>query len=477
MDKRRVIYYSDARHYHMYIYDPPMRVEDAYAPVDEAAGTSANTFAYGFGVGPTMFHGTKVGEIWGSRVEDIGDVASWRARENVMSLLDRGLDPLDLIIDRAHEQSMDFWGSLRLTHSSDPAVDSLHNWQFKIDHPEWVLQGDESDPSRKNNFNWIHPEVRAERFALIEEAVHRYDMDGFELDLTFSPYYFEADEVEQNRHILTSYLREVRRVVEEAGARRGRPMSLGARIPPSLRGNLEAGFDIETWLGEGLLDFVAPNVYSHIPIDPDFPFEWVLDLAASSGCQVYPALGTAGGGLETYRATAASYWHKGAHGLYLPWFAWPVEAEQRQILTEIGEPEGLAGLPKTYVVAPLHEECARWGYRGELPLELGQEPGGEAQTARLYIADAMDAARVQLRLRIRDLSGRDRIEVSVNGHALPADGFEYSPVGYLSGWIAAAVPAGLLRQGRNEIGVRIIERAPRLTSRLIVEEVEALISP
>ena len=95
MNKRRVIYYSDARHYHMYIYDPPIRLEEAYAPVDEAAGTSANTFAYGFGVGPTMFHGTEVGEIWGSRFDEIGDVASWRARENVKSLLGRGLDPLD----------------------------------------------------------------------------------------------------------------------------------------------------------------------------------------------------------------------------------------------------------------------------------------------------------------------------------------------------------------------------------------------
>ena len=43
MNERRVIYYSDARHYHMYIYDPPIRLEEAYAPVDEAAGTSANT--------------------------------------------------------------------------------------------------------------------------------------------------------------------------------------------------------------------------------------------------------------------------------------------------------------------------------------------------------------------------------------------------------------------------------------------------
>ena len=472
----RVIYYSDARHYHMYIYDPPIRLEEAYAPVDEAAGTSANTFAYGFGVGPTMFHGTRVGEIWGSRFDEIGDLASWRARENVKSLLDRGLDPLDVLIERAHEKEMDFWGSLRLTHSSDPHVDGLHNWQFKLDHPEWVLKGDAADPARKNNFNWIHPEVRAERFALIEEAVQRYDMDGFELDLTFSAYFFEAGEVEQNMHILTEFLREVRRVVDEAGARRGRPMSLGARIFPALEGNLDSGYDIESWLGEGLLDFVVPNVYAHIPLDPDFPFEWILDLAAPCNCQVYPALGYGGGSVETYRAAAASYWHRGAHGLYLPWFGWPVEEEERQILTEIGNPDELARQSKTYLVASSQDECIKRGYRGQLPLELGDESGSDAQTINVYIADEANSTSAELRLRIRELSARDKIEVTINGGGLPVDGFQYSPVGYTSGWIEAAIPPGFLREGRNEIGLRITERPPKLRSELLVEEVEILIS-
>ena len=36
MNDGRVIYYSDARHYHMYVYDPPMALEETYAPVEEA---------------------------------------------------------------------------------------------------------------------------------------------------------------------------------------------------------------------------------------------------------------------------------------------------------------------------------------------------------------------------------------------------------------------------------------------------------
>ena len=63
MSNRRLIFYNDARHYHIYCYDPPLTLEEAQAPIDEIAGTGVDTFAYGFGVGPTMFYNTHVGEI------------------------------------------------------------------------------------------------------------------------------------------------------------------------------------------------------------------------------------------------------------------------------------------------------------------------------------------------------------------------------------------------------------------------------
>ena len=292
MSNRRLIFYDDARHYHYYVYEPPMSIREATSTIDAVAGTGVDTFVWGFGVGPTVFHDSKHADVFAAHLEVIADVASWRAYENTMSLINRGCDPLDVMIDRAHEVGMDFIGSLRLTHSSDPAdATNAHNWQFKIDHPEWVLKGDDS-PNRKNAFNWIYPEVRAERFAIAEETLTRYDVDGLELDLTFDPYYFEADEVAENLHVLTDFIRDLRRTATEMADKRGKSIDIGARVFPTLKANNDAGFDVETWLQEGLLDFVVPNIYSHIPIDPDFPFEVLLDLARVGGCEVYPAMGS-----------------------------------------------------------------------------------------------------------------------------------------------------------------------------------------
>ena len=513
MGKRRLIFYNDSRHYHMYCYEPPMRPEDAWAPVDEIAGTGVDTFAYGFGLGPTMFHDTKVGEIFGSHVKAFAQdepsnlyaLSAWRAYENVMSLINRGLDPLELIIGRAHEKGMEFIGSLRTTHSSDPADPvNAHNWQFRIDHPEWCLQG-----RGKHNFNWVYPEVRAERFALIEEAVNRYDLDGLEIDFVFQPFYFEDGEVEQNIDVLTDFLRDAQGAAKKAAETRGRPIALGARVLPTLRGNLAAGLDVPTWLEQGLLDFVVPYIYGEHQIDADFPFEWLVELAHKSGSEVYPALqdrvqtvpthcdyvrtepldshfGQDYAGIDFYRAGAAAYWSKGADAIYLPWFKWPVGAEQRQVLSEIHDPDLLREKTKHYV-APRNDQedfAAGHGYAldsvgfaPQVPIELTTGLDAPGQTVRLFVADGPDYQEALLRVRLMGSTTHDSLTISLNGEALPSDTSRRTEHGgYFYAWLEYPLAPGQLREGRNEVGVALHARPQNLTAHVLLEGVELIVT-
>ena len=34
----RTLYFNDARHYYLFAFEPPMRLEDAWRPIDEVAG-------------------------------------------------------------------------------------------------------------------------------------------------------------------------------------------------------------------------------------------------------------------------------------------------------------------------------------------------------------------------------------------------------------------------------------------------------
>ena len=38
MRKRRTIYHNDARHYYLWVFDSPIKMEDAWRPIDEVAG-------------------------------------------------------------------------------------------------------------------------------------------------------------------------------------------------------------------------------------------------------------------------------------------------------------------------------------------------------------------------------------------------------------------------------------------------------
>ena len=114
MRLRRTIYFNDARHYYLFVYDPPMRMEDAWVPVDEVAGTSVDTFSYGVARADGLFYPSKVGLQWGSDRKPFQNAYEWRCWENMQSLIARGLDPLQVLIDRAHEKNMEFIASLRL---------------------------------------------------------------------------------------------------------------------------------------------------------------------------------------------------------------------------------------------------------------------------------------------------------------------------------------------------------------------------
>ena len=74
-------------------------------------------------------------------------------------------------------------------------------------------------------------------------------------------------------------------------------------------------------------------------------------------------------GVEYYRATATAYWNRGADALYLLWFPWPIGLEQRQILSEIGDPDVLFEKSKRYYMAPCHDQSVKFGYEAPLPVQ------------------------------------------------------------------------------------------------------------
>ena len=162
MRKKRIIYYNDARHYYLFVFEPPMRLQDAWVPVDEVAGTAVNTFLYGVARGDGLFYPSKVGGRFGADREEFELSAYWRVWNNMQSLIDRGLDPLTVLVDRAHDKGMDFIASLRMAEYE--SMDAAH----RRDNGGGVL---------------AHEEVRDHHYRVLEELTADYEVDAVEMDL------------------------------------------------------------------------------------------------------------------------------------------------------------------------------------------------------------------------------------------------------------------------------------------------------
>ena len=291
---------------------------------------------------------------------------------------------------------------------------------------------------------------------------------------------------------MSDYLRDVRRLADETAAERGRPIEIGAKVLPTRAGNLAQGLDVAAWIQDGLLDFVVPTIYQDHQVDPNFPFEWLVDLADGTGCHVYPTLQRAVRGLdiadnrmapnslelhasiEHLRAGAASFWDRGTDGIYMLFLKWPHGPEQRTIFTEAHDPDLMRRKPKRYVARRHDDESAKFGYESELKATL--EEGAGPQTVRLYLADDPQDTAATLRLRLIWSTTLDKLSMRVNGQPLSLDAAKRTELdAYLAAWLEIALPPDTLAHGWNEISLALDTRPAGLGAPIVWESAEIAI--
>ena len=270
--KARMLYYDDARHANLYVVEPDggdVNTLDVLHPVDVVANSCVDTFVFGLGIGATMSYGTEVGELWfapeqlASEGENdimlVKNAINWRGRQSVQALLDQGRDPLSMLVERAHHRRMTFIASLRLSANNVTGQTVKHGDPISPSRQEGKLE----TSAPRSRLDFMAAAAREERMALLREALTKYQVDGLELDIDMGGgLLFESENVEAGMPVLTGFIAEVRSMVDAEALRRGgRPVSLGLRVLPTVRGSLLMGMDIEAILGAGLVDHIVPIFY------------------------------------------------------------------------------------------------------------------------------------------------------------------------------------------------------------------------
>ena len=500
MPQPRIMFYHDGRHPLIYMYEPPMQKEEYEAAVDELVGTPVEALMFCLGDGRTVLHDTKVGELWGHNVKKWPHVIFRRAHQNAKHLIESGNDPLRIVCDRAHAKGMLIYPTLLVQQGRGPREQDVRCSNFRFDNPHLEIgaRGDlAADFPGLTCLDFKHEEVREERFALVEETLNNYSIDGFELQLNYTPYYFHPAEVEAGREIMTAWVRQVYEAVKQSGARR----ELAIRIPASLEGCLQVGMDVRDWMQQGIVDVVIGQTFSGPElVDSTVDFRPLVEAAEGTSCRVHAAiqshvdsdrLGEAS--IEMVRATACNYWAQGVDGLYLAhWFGnWPYQADFYEKLRELPHPEIMAPKDKYYYVPT---ETGRYpkpptepGIAMSLPAGLAVDRPTEV---KFKISDDLSRwhqvgriHEVLLRVRIMNTTELDRLRFRLNGVDLPDEllrklneMYRMSAPRYRTGsgyWFIYRLDESHWPQrGNNTLEVTLLKRDPDIIPESYIRDVE-----
>ncbi|MGI5817855.1 MAG: family 10 glycosylhydrolase [Armatimonadota bacterium] len=381
-------------------------------------------------------------------------------------LIEQGTDPLQVMVEWCRENDMEIFWSERMNDRHDSTSGTLSEWKRR--HPECLVgRPDEQPPNGVwTQVDYSHQAVRDQMFAIIEEVCRNYDVDGVEMDFFRHPCFFRTtawgeQATDGEVAIMSGFVRRVREMAERVGRERGKPILIAIRVPDSVPLALAMGLDLEAWLAEGLVDIITGSGYFRMN-----PWGYLAELGHRHGALVYAGLSETRINADTsvvnrrsqqsYRARAASAWQAGVDGIYL----FNMFNPRAGFLREIGDPEVLAGLEKTYFAtvrgAPTRSYGnpeywlaggAQWRtipiLSPEAPLSVA---AGEARSVPVFIGDDLAAARerglrTEATCHVMAMWGAS-LEVRLNGQRL-SDPQGDGP------WRHFAIPDGVLRAGEN----------------------------
>ncbi len=490
---------------------PPLRAEDfVYEAVGRFVGTQIGAVVchmFGFGDAVPLFP-TKVPEAEGIDNESFHYVSEWRMQTCIRGLLDQGIDPWQLALERAHEAGLQYWAGLRFSDLHGPRL----QWasRFRIAHPEYELgdncgsgvHGPESVYGEKCvGLNFMLPQVRAHRLRLVEEVCTRYDVEGFEWDFLREPGHYFPD-IEKGRAILTEYLREARTLIDRIGADRGRPLGFGIRVPATVEKCDQIGLELKTWIREELIDYVSPGV--HWDTATGMPFNDFVSMAQGTSCRVYACTSEQVGPgyhrrppASVLRAGAANAWRQGVDGIYIFNFHHHIGhnlKEPEVVFGELGDLRTLELKDKLYVETGCFD-CLKKYPRGsdvfqafdhQLPEPLVE---GGRKTVEILVADDLEMARrrgmiqeLVLKLIMVGLTPEDLLDLSLNGRHLPdnpqleipMNRVGPGPIEYQGNFIMSydLKNGDWIRQGSNRLEAVLRRRNPKIGIELILHSLE-----
>ena len=409
-----------------------------------------------------------------------------RAYKALKKMINEGNDPPNVIVQAARERGLDVFVSYRMndTHDSkgtfaNPRLPNPEYADFKRRHPEWLI-GDMTYKTKYGNYN-IHrgwsglnfavPEVRKLKLAIIKEYFEKYDFDGIELDWTTQTPYFRPSYGYRNEYLMSDFMRSVRQELDRLADKRGRRIVVAAHVFESPIENRLYGFDIETWVREGLIDLLTLGRGNHLIDLPAYQ-----QIVKGSPVRINACVYRPDAGYDVARGWASVYWQQQVDGLYS--FNWGYSDPEGQgvAIRDMADPQILMHRDKTFRVEPGVHNRVYWKLHSQLfnmlPVELRPTYSETPLVLALRIGDNLVAARnaiegLRLEMGMQNASDRDELQVTVNGRDIGTGVWN-------DGTLTYQPDPAAFQPGENQVAVRLSRREPQASSAqpIVIESLE-----
>ena len=320
-------------------------------------------------------HNTKAGEVFTLPFFETG-------RNITAGLIQRGTDALKIMVEFYRKHNTEIFANVRMNDIHDSGAYYLGQTpKWKWEHPEWLFGSVKKDPeaaakavadspykkylvspykdyvidknpphARWSGADFTVPQVRELEFNVIEELCSNYDIDGIYLDFCRHFPYFKTvawgePVAAAQTEMMTNLLRRIRRMTEQVGLKRGRPILVSVHVLDSVRANAAHGLDVGQWLKDDLIDMVVAGRYW---------WDEMTALGHRYDKTVYAEIKRERvNGLPGERARAMSAWNAGVDGIFMFNYFDP---KWLPLFNEVGDPKILRKLDKIYVTLPVKPE-------------------------------------------------------------------------------------------------------------------------
>ena len=466
----------------------PARPEDLTRWVDELAHSGVDAYAQAvFAQGWTVLFRS--------------DEFEYDARpqhQRFVQMLDSGTSPLEVLIEQTHRRDMAFIAKFRM---NDRHGAGKQGARFVLDNPQWGLE------EFPGGLDYGYEAVRDYVYRFADEVVSRFDVDGLLFNFIRHMHCFPTAVATSRQPVMTGLLRSVRETLDRRAGERGKALTLGVMVPQTLEECHALGYDVPSWLSDGLIDYVCPCDFG--VSDFNARYEEFGKLTRPAGRFLYPTLAPVLSrgdqatllGPESYRALAQNFYWAGADGVCVfnyqyHWaraggtarYPGPVEGYPLALsyLRELRDRDAISQAPRHYRFHPLWGGPSESGFVKNDRIPLDRVPGAGG-SYRFRLGETLPSdSRARLYFTAVGLLPQDEIRVEVNGVEVQNASRIYHTDGRLE-QLGRPLPPfstvlfdldGLpVAGGDNYLGVTLTTPAADAENEIVIDEVEVVVVP